>query len=151
MDINDYLLISSLINNCPNCSSSIVGGDNGSLGISDEIISRTCACGFDFSYDARRGVTKKKVKEAIDKSLKIVPVLGIPLDYFLTDLATRKRKYFHTLHVSMSKADTAQECIERIDMKSRYSELISIIEALPANEKNRVNALFLELKGEHLR
>ncbi|WP_088363342.1 DUF3797 domain-containing protein [Bacillus cereus] len=70
MNSMDYLRISPLINDCPNCGNQIVGNGEGTLEVDDNVISRTCKCGFNFKYDVNTGVIKKKIKQVINEAIK---------------------------------------------------------------------------------
>ncbi|WP_249365242.1 DUF3797 domain-containing protein [Bacillus cereus] len=65
----DFLRISPLINDCPNCGNQFVGKGQGTLEVDDNIIKRTCKCGFKFKYSVNNGVSKKKIKQVIDEAL----------------------------------------------------------------------------------
>ncbi|WP_241752246.1 DUF3797 domain-containing protein [Bacillus thuringiensis] len=41
-----FLRISPLINDCPNCGNQFVGNGEGTLEVDDNIVKRTCKCGF---------------------------------------------------------------------------------------------------------
>lgn len=69
MHPNDFVKITRLINDCPNCKSDDIGEGEGALLLKDEVITRTCKCGFSLTYDARKGTTKPKIKKAIDEAL----------------------------------------------------------------------------------
>lgn len=70
MNSMDYLRISPLINDCPNCGNRFVGNGEGTLEVDDNIIKRTCKCGFNFRYDVNTGVSKKKIKQVINEAIK---------------------------------------------------------------------------------
>lgn len=66
----DFLKVSRLVNDCPNCGNQYIGnGQESVLEVSDNIIKRFCKCGFKFKYDVNQGTSKKKLKQAIDNSL----------------------------------------------------------------------------------
>lgn len=65
----DYLRIAPFINDCANCGNQMVGSDEGTLEVDDNIIKRTCKCGFNFEYDVEDGTSKSKIKKAIDEAL----------------------------------------------------------------------------------
>lgn len=69
MDVLDYLKISRHINDCPNCGNQYIGNGQGTLKVDENLIERTCKCGFEFEYDVTNGVNKKKIKQEIEKSL----------------------------------------------------------------------------------
>ncbi|MYX21978.1 DUF3797 domain-containing protein [Streptomyces sp. SID8380] len=69
MDVRDFLRITPHINDCPNCANQYIGNGQGSLEVDNNLIKRTCKCGFKFEYDVTEGVSKKKIKQAIEKSL----------------------------------------------------------------------------------
>jgi len=64
-----FLRISPLINDCPNCSNQFVGNGEGTLEVDENIVKRTCKCGFNFEYDVNNGVSKKKIKQVIVEAL----------------------------------------------------------------------------------
>lgn len=69
MNVMIYLAVAPMINDCPNCGNSLVGNGEGTLKIDDDIVERTCKCGFDFTYDVTKGTSKKQIKEAIKEAL----------------------------------------------------------------------------------
>lgn len=69
MNAMDFLRISPLINDCPNCGNQFVGNGQGTLEVDENIVKRTCKCGFNFEYDVNNGVSKKKIKQVIDEAL----------------------------------------------------------------------------------
>lgn len=69
MNVNCYLRIAPLINDCPNCGNGFVGGDQGTLNVDDNIIRRTCKCGFKFEYDVNNGVDIKKISKEIQRDV----------------------------------------------------------------------------------
>lgn len=69
MNVMDYLKVAPLINDCPNCGNATVGGGKGTLNVDNNIVKRTCRCGFNFEYDVNNGTSKKKIKQAIDEAL----------------------------------------------------------------------------------
>jgi transcription elongation factor Elf1 len=70
MNAFDFLRIAPFINDCPNCGSEYVGNGQGTLTVNNNIVERTCKCGFNFKYDIANGTTKTKIKNAIDEVLK---------------------------------------------------------------------------------
>lgn len=48
----------------------MLGNGEGTLNVDDNMVKRTCKCGFNFEYDVNKGVSKPKIKKAIDESLK---------------------------------------------------------------------------------
>lgn len=70
MNAMDFLRISPFINDCPSCGNEFVGNGEGTLNVDDNIVERTCKCGFAFKYDVNNGTTKEKIKKAIDEALK---------------------------------------------------------------------------------
>lgn len=68
MDINDFLRVTKEVNNCPNCKNDRVGGEEGTLLVDQNILTRTCKCGFSFTYDVERGTQQKKVRAAIKEA-----------------------------------------------------------------------------------
>lgn len=70
MNINDYLRITPFINDCPNCGNGLVGNGEGTLKVDDNIVERTCKCGFKFEYDVNKGTSKNQIKQAIEEALK---------------------------------------------------------------------------------
>lgn len=71
-----FLRIAPFINDCPNCGNQMVGNGEGALNVDDNMVKRTCKCGFNFEYDVKNGTSKTKVKKAIDESLKSMKSLG---------------------------------------------------------------------------
>lgn len=69
MIVTDYLRVAPFINDCPNCKNGLVGNGQGALNLSDNIIKRSCRCGFRFAFDVSKGTTKKLIKEAIEQAL----------------------------------------------------------------------------------
>lgn len=69
MNAMDYLRVAPFINDCPSCGNQFVGNGQGTLEVDDNIIRRTCKCGFNFEYDVNKGTTKKKIKQAIEEAL----------------------------------------------------------------------------------
>ncbi|PFH81650.1 hypothetical protein COI81_28970 [Bacillus cereus] len=69
MNAMDFLRISPLINDCPNCGNQFVGNGQGTLEVDDNIIKRTCKCGFNFEYDVEDGTSKAKIKKAVGEAL----------------------------------------------------------------------------------
>lgn len=70
MNVMIYLEIAPMINDCPNCGNGLVGNGEGTLKIDDDIVERTCKCGFSFTYDTTKGTSKKQIKEAIKEALE---------------------------------------------------------------------------------
>jgi transcription elongation factor Elf1 len=70
MNSMDYLRVAPFINDCPNCGNQFVGNGQGTLEVDNNIVKRTCKCGFNFEYDIINGTSKKKIKQAIDVVLK---------------------------------------------------------------------------------
>lgn len=70
MNVMDYLRVAPFINDCPSCKNNVVGNGEGTLNVDDNIVKRTCKCGFIFEYDVNNGTSKTKIKKAIDESLK---------------------------------------------------------------------------------
>lgn len=64
-----FLRIAPLINDCPNCGNQFVGNGEGTLEVNDNMVKRTCKCGFNFEYDVNNGTSKPKIKKAINESL----------------------------------------------------------------------------------
>lgn len=69
MNVMLYLEVAPLINDCPKCGNQYVGNGEGTLNVDDNIIRRTCKCGFKFEYDVRNGTSKSKVMTAISEAL----------------------------------------------------------------------------------
>lgn len=69
MDGRDYLAVAKFINDCPNCGSNNVREGEGTIGMLDPIIERTCKCGFKFTYDVGQGVEPKQVRLAVEQAL----------------------------------------------------------------------------------
>jgi len=74
MDVRDFLIISRLINDCPNCGSDLIGDGEGSLEVKNNIIQRTCKCGFKFEYDSSNGANRKIIKKAISDALTAMKI-----------------------------------------------------------------------------
>lgn len=70
MNAMDYLRVAPLINDCPNCGNEFVGNGQGTLEVDDNLVKRTCKCGFNLEYDVNNGTTKKRIKQAIDEALR---------------------------------------------------------------------------------
>lgn len=70
MNAMDFLRISPFINDCPNCGNEYIGNGQGTLNVDDNIVERTCKCGFNFKYDVANGTSKAKIKKAIDEVLR---------------------------------------------------------------------------------
>lgn len=77
MNGNAYLLIAPLINDCPNCKNKFVGKDQGALIIEENIIERTCKCGFKWKHDVNEGVNIKKLKKEIKESVETFRTEGV--------------------------------------------------------------------------
>lgn len=77
MNVVNYLRIAPFINDCPSCSNQMLGNGEGTLNVNNNIIKRTCKCGFNFEYDVKNGTSKTKVKKAIDESLKSMESLKV--------------------------------------------------------------------------
>lgn len=69
MNALDFLKVSKLLNDCPNCSNHLIGNGQGTLEVEDDLIKRTCKCGFQVELNIRDGVNEKKIKLEIDKVL----------------------------------------------------------------------------------
>ena len=69
MNIHLYLEVAPHINDCPKCGNQYVGNGQGTLSVNDDIIERTCKCGFKFSYDVKNGITRAKIKKAVSQAL----------------------------------------------------------------------------------
>lgn len=69
MITNDYLRIAPFINDCPNCGSGQLGENEGALEVKNNLMMRTCKCGFDFTYDADNGTTRAKIKKAVTQAV----------------------------------------------------------------------------------
>lgn len=69
MNIHLYLEVAPHINDCPRCENPYVGNGQGTLNVGDDIIERTCKCGFKFSYDVKNGTSPEKIKKAIELAL----------------------------------------------------------------------------------
>lgn len=67
MNVNCYLQIAPLINDCPNCGNGFVGNGQGTLNVEDNIIRRTCKCGFKFEHDVKKGVDIKLISKNIQQ------------------------------------------------------------------------------------
>ncbi|WP_255233842.1 DUF3797 domain-containing protein [Bacillus altitudinis] len=69
MNALDFLKISKLINDCPNCSNHLIGNGQGTLEVANDLIKRTCKCGFGIELSTQDGVDEKEIKFEIDKVL----------------------------------------------------------------------------------
>lgn len=76
MNIQTYLSIAKLVNDCPNCGYNMVGTDektgdfHGSLNVDDNLFTRKCRCGFEITINSDKGTTKKIVTSQIDEALE---------------------------------------------------------------------------------
>ncbi|WCK57529.1 DUF3797 domain-containing protein (plasmid) [Aneurinibacillus sp. Ricciae_BoGa-3] len=70
MNGTDFLIISPFINDCPNCGNKLVGNGEGMLEVENNMVKRSCKCGFKFEYDVNNGTSKKKIMHAIGEALK---------------------------------------------------------------------------------
>ncbi|MCY7500218.1 DUF3797 domain-containing protein [Bacillus pumilus] len=69
MNALDFLKVSKLINDCPNCSNHLIGNGEGTLEVEEDSFKRTCKCGFSIELNTQDGFNKKKIKLEIDKVL----------------------------------------------------------------------------------
>lgn len=69
MNVMTYLEVAPFINDCPKCRSQYIGNGQGSLEVDNNIIKRTCKCGFNFIYDVKNGTSKSKILTAISEAL----------------------------------------------------------------------------------
>ncbi|AZU61041.1 DUF3797 domain-containing protein [Neobacillus mesonae] len=70
MNVMTYLVVAPLINDCPSCGNQYVGNGQGTLEVDDNLIKRTCKCGFNFQYDVNGGTSKNRLKKAIQEALE---------------------------------------------------------------------------------
>lgn len=76
MDVNSYLSIAKLLNDCPNCNYNMIGTNettgefHGALNVNENLFTRKCRCGFEVTVDSDKGITKKVIKSQIDKVLE---------------------------------------------------------------------------------
>lgn len=63
------------------------------------------------------------------------------------ELANQKYKHYHHLYVFKPQAYTNQDCVDRIVAKTRFQEVIEIIEMLPIEQERIVDERFEELKN----
>lgn len=70
---NDYLRIAPFINDCPACGESDLedenGGQIGTYELKEDLITRTCHCGFAITIDSKNGTSKKILKETVAKAV----------------------------------------------------------------------------------
>jgi hypothetical protein len=69
------------------------------------------------------------------------------MDEFLTELAKQKYKYYHHLYVFKPQAYTNEECLDRVLTKTRFQEVMEIIDMLPVEQERIVDELFEEMKN----
>jgi hypothetical protein len=69
------------------------------------------------------------------------------LNEFLMELSRRKYQHYHYLYIFKPQAYTSQDCVDRIVVKTRYQEVIEIIELLPVEQERKVDERFEELKN----
>ncbi|PLS18966.1 hypothetical protein CVD28_00770 [Bacillus sp. M6-12] len=70
MDVRNFLRVAPYINDCPKCGSDDVSEDNGTMEVKDNLVKRTCKCGFHLEYDMNNGTTRAKVKKAVEQALQ---------------------------------------------------------------------------------
>lgn len=70
MNAMDFLRISPLINDCPNCGNEYIGNGQGTLEVDENMIKRTCKCGFKLEYDVTNGTSKAKLKKVLEEAVK---------------------------------------------------------------------------------
>lgn len=68
------------------------------------------------------------------------------MDDFLNFLAERKYSLYHALNIAVPQAYTNQECYARIVSKTRYLEVLDIIQQLPLEQQKTVDERFNEMK-----
>lgn len=68
------------------------------------------------------------------------------MDSFLEFLAQRKYSLYHVLNIAVPQAYTNQECYARIVSKTRYLEVLDIIQQLPLEQQKVVESRFEEMK-----
>lgn len=66
----DFLRLSPFISDCPNCGNEFIGNGQGALNVDENMVRRTCKCGFVFEYDVNNGTSKERIKKAIDETLR---------------------------------------------------------------------------------
>lgn len=69
MNINDYLRVAPFIHDCPKCGCGETENGQGTFEVKENIIRRSCKCGFNLEFDTNNGTTKKIIKKAIDEAL----------------------------------------------------------------------------------
>ena len=69
------------------------------------------------------------------------------MDDFLEFLAQRKYSLYHVLNIAVPQAYTNQECYSRIVAKTRYLEVLDIIQHLPLEQQKIVDSRFNEMKN----
>lgn len=70
MYANQFIRVAKEVAKCPMCKNEQLDGDNGTLSCDEHHITRTCPCGFIFSYDIRNGVDRPSVRRHIQGILK---------------------------------------------------------------------------------
>jgi hypothetical protein len=64
------------------------------------------------------------------------------MDNFLSELASRKWRYYQFLHKRKPQAYTSDDCYERIKVTAKYNELLDIINDLPPKEQMIIKDTF---------
>jgi len=67
------------------------------------------------------------------------------MEGFLRYLAKQQQRYSHYLYNFKPQAYTNEECFERIEIKSKYEELLSIIAHLPDDEQIKVHEFYKQI------
>lgn len=70
MNVIDFLRVSTFISDCPNCKNGMVGNGQGTINVNNNVVKRTCMCGFNFKYNVTNGTSKTKIEKAIGEALK---------------------------------------------------------------------------------
>lgn len=68
------------------------------------------------------------------------------MDDFLTYLAERKYSLYHYLFFAKPQAYSIEDCQKRIEINTKYQEVMNVITHLPLKEQLVVENRFKELK-----
>lgn len=145
MNINDFSRVAKEVNNCPNCKSDRIGGEEGTLLVDENIFTRTCKCGFSFIYDVEKGTQRTKVRAAVKEAhMDFVKSLeGRPVEFTGKVGATRnsymlngelQTRYITQLKLKDGRSVTVKDTSSPIDM----------MEAPTRNEAIKKGKEFLE-------
>lgn len=70
MYANQFIRVAKEVAKCPMCKNEQLDDNNGSLSCDEYHITRTCPCGFIFSYDIRKGTDRPSIRRHIQEILK---------------------------------------------------------------------------------